>query len=101
MVGGVATMSRREGRSGVDGSLIARINRLEGQVRGLRRMLQEGRPCLETLQQIASLRSAAGSIGLAILEAHVRDSVAGAISTGRREEAAADTVHALRRYIRS
>ena len=87
--------------TGVEASLIARINRLEGQVRGIRRMVEEGRPCLDTLQQIASLRSAAGAIGLALLEAYLRDSASSALSTGQREGMGARTAEVLRRYIRS
>lgn len=85
----------------VDTSLIARINRLEGQVRGVRRMVEEGRPYVETLQQIASLRSAAAALGLLLLESHLRDSMSGAVSANRSEKAAAEAVHVLRRYIRS
>jgi len=82
-------------------ALVARINRLEGQVRGVRRMVEQERPCVETLQQIASLRSAAGAIGLALLEAHIRECASSAATTGRLEGVVRETVLALRRCVRS
>jgi len=96
-------MSTPESESSANGkaALIARINRLEGQVRGVRRMVEEGRSWAETIQQIASLRSAAAAIGLMLLEAHIRDSLSRPVSTGRREEVASEAAQALRRYIRS
>jgi DNA-binding FrmR family transcriptional regulator len=82
-------------------SLVARINRLEGQVRGIRRMVEEGRPWVETIQQIASLRSAAGAVALALLEAHLRGCVFDAVTSGQREDIAVQAAQAIRRYVRS
>jgi DNA-binding FrmR family transcriptional regulator len=96
------TSTPRPGASAdVKASLIARINKLEGQVRGIRRMVEEERPCVDTLQQIASLRSAAGAIGLALLEAYIRECASSAVNTGRPEGVARETALALRRCIRS
>lgn len=45
-------------------SLINRLQRMEGQVRGVRRMLEEGRDCHEVLTQLAAVRGAAHKISL-------------------------------------
>ena len=51
--------------------LILRLNRLEGQIRGLRTMIEEDRYCGEELQQIKAAIAALREVGLAILEQHV------------------------------
>jgi DNA-binding FrmR family transcriptional regulator len=48
--------------------MLARMRRIEGQARGVQRMLAEERDCLEILTQLASLRSAAYSVSVALTE---------------------------------
>lgn len=59
--------------------VIARINRIEGQVRGLRKMVEEDRDCLQVLKQIAAAGGALRSLGALILEDHLKGCVATAI----------------------
>ena len=59
--------------------LIARINRIEGQVRGLKRMVEEDRDCLQVLKQIAAAAGALRSLGGVLLEDHLKGCVATAI----------------------
>ena len=59
--------------------LIARINRIEGQVRGLKKMVEEDRDCLQVLKQIAAASGALKSLGAVILEDHLKGCVANAI----------------------
>jgi len=51
--------------------VLRRLRRLEGQVRGVQRMVQEGRDCQEMLHQIAAIEAAARSLGLVVLEHYV------------------------------
>jgi len=51
--------------------LLDRLARVEGQVRGLRRMLEEGRTCEEVLTQLLAARSGLEQAGLLVLERHV------------------------------
>lgn len=53
----------------------ARLHRLEGQVRGVERMLDDDRCCLDLLTQLAAVVAAARATGLLILEDHLRDCV--------------------------
>jgi DNA-binding FrmR family transcriptional regulator len=53
-------------------NILRRLKRIEGQVRGIERMIQEGRECPEILQQIASIREALQATAKVILEGHVR-----------------------------
>ena len=59
--------------------LVARINRIEGQVRGLKKMVREDRDCLQVLKQIAAASGALRSLGSVILEDHLKGCVATAI----------------------
>ncbi|NNG02023.1 MAG: metal-sensitive transcriptional regulator [Desulfobacteraceae bacterium] len=59
--------------------VIARINRIEGQVRGLKKMVEEDRDCLHVLKQIAAAGGALRSLGAVILEDHLKGCVTTAI----------------------
>lgn len=61
--------------------VIARINRIEGQVRGLKKMVENDRDCLQVLKQIAAASGALRSLGSVILEDHLKGCVATAIQT--------------------
>jgi DNA-binding FrmR family transcriptional regulator len=65
--------------------LVARINRIEGQVRGLKKMVEEDRDCLQVLKQIAAASGALRSLGAVILEDHLKGCVATAIQTQDNE----------------
>ena len=65
--------------------LIARINRIEGQVRGLKKMVEEDRDCMQVLKQIAAASGALRSLGSVILEDHLKGCVSTAIQTHDHE----------------
>ena len=52
-------------------AMVTRLNRIEGQVRGIRRMVQEPRLCIEILQQLAAAEAALNRISLAVFKFHV------------------------------
>ena len=66
-------------------ALLTRLNRVEGQIRGIRRMMQEPRPCIEVLQQLAAAEAALNRISLAIFKHHVDNCVTDAMSKGELE----------------
>ena len=65
--------------------LSARINRIEGQVRGLKKMVEENRDCMQILKQIAAAIGAMRSLGSMILKDHLKGCVATAIKTQDHE----------------
>ncbi len=80
-----------------------RIRRIEGQVRGLERMISEDRYCVDILRQLAAVRSALHSLAMIILSDHVQGCVADAIrGEGKMEaeEAQKELIEVLRTYIR-
>ncbi len=65
--------------------LVTRLNRIEGQVRGIRRMVQEPRLCVDILQQLAAAEAALNRVSLAVLKYHVEHCVPEGVSLGPEE----------------
>ena len=59
-----------------------RLRRVEGQVRGLQRMIDEDKYCIDILTQVAAATKALQSVALGLLEEHLSHCVAGAIAEG-------------------
>ena len=67
-------------------SLVTRLNRVEGQIRGIRRMVQEPRLCVELLQQLSAAEAALNRISLAVFKFHVERCVPDGIVQGDPEK---------------
>ena len=63
-------------------ALKKRLHRIEGQVRGIERMVDEDRYCIDILTQVGAVRTALESLGLEILEDHVTHCVHDALASG-------------------
>jgi CsoR family transcriptional regulator, copper-sensing transcriptional repressor len=78
-----------------------RLRRIEGQVRGLQRMVEEEAYCVEILTQIASIVSASEKVALILLEDHVEHCVREAIEDGEKvDERVAELSGAVERFLR-
>jgi DNA-binding FrmR family transcriptional regulator len=77
------------------GALVKRLHRIEGQVRGIERMVDEERYCIDVLTQIAAVTTALDSLAFQLLDAHVNHCVTNAIASGDREAAAEKTQELL------
>ena len=69
-------------------ALIKRLHRIEGQVRGIEKMVGEDRYCIEILTQIAAVTTALESLAFRLLDQHVNHCVAVALASGDPDEAA-------------
>ena len=65
--------------------LLKRLRRVEGQARGLQRMVEEDKYCIDILTQISAMTRALQSVSLGLLEEHLGHCVAGAIEHGGPE----------------
>ncbi len=65
---------------------VKRLNRIEGQVRGIVRMIEEERYCIDTLQQMQAIKSALARVEDAILKDHAATCVATALASGKEKE---------------
>ena len=82
--------------------LTKRLRRIEGQVRGIAKMVDEDRYCIDVLQQISAVKAAIDKVAVGVLEDHVRHCmIAGAADEDRREEMTAELTAAVARLARS
>ena len=77
--------------------LLSRINRIEGQVRGIGKMIEQDRYCVDVLTQITAIRAALDSVAMNLLEDHANGCVARAIAEGGGEEAIAELMDVVRK----
>jgi CsoR family transcriptional regulator, copper-sensing transcriptional repressor len=68
-------------------ALKKRLHRIEGQVRGIERMVDEDRYCIDILTQVAAVRTALERLGLEVLEDHVTHCVHDALAAGDEQTA--------------
>jgi len=73
----------------IKSSNLKRLRRIEGQIRGLQRMVDEEYYCADVLVQISSVQEALRSVGRELMRNHLQHCAAQAISKGSRQEAAA------------
>jgi CsoR family transcriptional regulator, copper-sensing transcriptional repressor len=85
-------------------ALIRRLHRIEGQVRGIERMVEDDRYCVDVLTQISAVTTALESVAFVILDDHVNHCVAGALASGdpaAAEEKSRELLDAVHRFSRA
>jgi CsoR family transcriptional regulator, copper-sensing transcriptional repressor len=85
-------------------ALVRRLHRIEGQVRGIERMVEEDRYCIDVLTQISAVTTALDSLAFLILDDHVNHCVAGALASGDPEaagEKSRELLDAVHRFART
>jgi DNA-binding FrmR family transcriptional regulator len=80
-----------------------RLRRIEGQVRGLQRMIDEDTYCIDVLTQVSATTSALQSVAIGLLDEHLRHCVTEAVAAGGPEgaEKVAEATAAIKRLVRS
>ena len=83
--------------------ILARLRRMEGQVRGVQRMVEEDQYCVDVLTQLSAIIAAARQTGLLVLEDHIRGCVLGTCRHGHedQEEIVDELSGAIERFTRS
>lgn len=84
----------------VDTALIKRLNRIEGQIKGIKKMLEEDKGCEDVLIQISAAKSALHKTGKVLLEAHIQHCVLDAVRTGNEEAALKGLSTAIEQFSR-
>jgi CsoR family transcriptional regulator, copper-sensing transcriptional repressor len=100
----MSTIEHQYGYTKDKGALVKRLHRIEGQVRGIEKMVDENRYCIDILTQIAAVSTALEAVALKILDEHVRHCVAGALASGDQEAARQKTeelIGAVERFTRT
>ena len=79
--------------------LVRRLSRLEGQVRGIARMIEREEYCVDILQQTAALRAAVDAVSMLILEDHVQGCVRSAAERGEADRYVDEVMDVVRRTL--
>ena len=100
----VASAARPRYRSHPGGrheqEMASRLRRASGQLSGVLRMYEDGRYCIDVLDQLSAVTAACDAVGVLILEDHIRACVREAIEAGAANEKVDELVSSIRRYIR-
>lgn len=83
--------------------ILGRLRRIEGQVRGVQRMVEEDQYCVDVLTQISAIIAAAKATGLLVLDDHIRGCVLGTCRHGHedQEDVVTELTSAIERFTRS
>lgn len=93
------TSTPTRGYSASKDQLLARLARIEGQVRGVERMVEEDRYCIDVLTQIAAIQAALDKVALGLLDGHAHTCVIGA-EPGEQDARTAEMMAAIGRLMR-
>ncbi|GHE38803.1 hypothetical protein GCM10017673_46470 [Streptosporangium violaceochromogenes] len=91
------------GYSGDKQAYLTRLRRVEGQIRGLQRMVDEDAYCIDVLTQVSAATRALQAVALGLLEDHIAHCVAAAVTSGgpEAEEKIKEASAAIARLVRS
>lgn len=82
--------------------LVARLRRIEGQVRGLQKMIDEEKYCVDVLTQVSSVMAALQGVGLIVLEDHIQGCVRDAIESGESgDQVINELIDVLQRFVKA
>jgi CsoR family transcriptional regulator, copper-sensing transcriptional repressor len=79
--------------------LLARLKRIEGQTRGVQKMVDEDRYCIDVLTQISAIQAALDKVALGLLDDHVKHCVVGGAGPGTQEELTDEMMAAVGRLL--
>jgi len=77
-----------------------RLKKIEGQVRGLQRMIDEDRYCVDVLVQVAAVRAALNKVGMALFEGHARGCMTAAVRRGEGDQSVSELMDVLEKFVR-
>ena len=84
-----------------DTDILSRLRKATGQLTGIATMYEDGRYCIDILDQLAAVNAAVDAVALILLEDHMNSCVRDAIAHGDADEKVTELAGAVRRYVRS
>ena len=94
MANHTATLHDPEAKKAIE----ARLARVEGQVRGIGKMIGEDRYCIDVLTQVSAVQSALDALALQLLEHHLHGCVQSAVKSGNGDHAIAEALQVIRKF---
>ena len=98
--GHVPTPSSQRGYAATKDALLTRLRRIEGQTRGLQKMVEEDRYCIDVLTQISAVQAALDKVALGLLDDHVQHCVVEGRGPGSSSELTHELMDAVGRLVR-
>jgi CsoR family transcriptional regulator, copper-sensing transcriptional repressor len=95
-----STAQPARGYTATKDQLLTRLRRIEGQVRGVERMVEDDRYCIDVLTQISAVQAALDKVALGLLDGHSRHCIAGGAAEGTPEELSDELMAAVARLMR-
>jgi DNA-binding FrmR family transcriptional regulator len=80
--------------------LIRRLKKIEGQVKGIQRMVENDKYCVDVLIQVAAVRAAINKVGTIVFEHHSRECMRSAVENNDQEEAIEEFIEVLTKFIK-
>jgi DNA-binding FrmR family transcriptional regulator len=80
--------------------LVKRLNRIEGQVRGIGKMIETDRYCVDVLNQVSAVQAALDAVALQLLEHHLHGCVQHAVKSGEGDHAIKEALGVIRKFAR-
>jgi len=81
-------------------NLKIRLSRIEGQIKGIEKMIEEGKYCVDVLNQIAAVRAALKKVGIIILKEHTKGCVLNSKGTDKEEEKISELMELIEKFLR-
>ncbi|QGH34457.1 metal-sensing transcriptional repressor [Gracilibacillus salitolerans] len=78
--------------------VINRLKRIEGQVRGIQKMVEDDRYCVDILVQISAIQSALKNVGFSVTERHIKHCVSDAIKQGEGQETIEELMNVMKQF---
>ncbi|MUK89264.1 metal-sensing transcriptional repressor [Ornithinibacillus sp. L9] len=79
-------------------AVINRLKRIEGQVRGIQKMVEEDRYCVDILVQISAISAALKKVGFSVTERHIKHCVSDAIKSGEGNETIEELMEVMKQF---
>ncbi len=89
----------KKDEAGIKGDMLKRLRRIEGQVKGIQKMSEEEKQCVDILTQIAAVRAAINKFGSLILEKHCSICIEKAASSEDKKKVLSELVKTMQSFI--
>lgn len=91
-------MAKSLGLESCQGEILSRLKRIEGQVRGIIRMVEEKRDCGDIIMQLAAIKAAVSQVGASVLSAYLASCLEGEIEEEKVKKAMAEFTPMLKKW---
>lgn len=81
-------------------NILLRLKRIEGQIRGIQRMMEEEADCMDILTQVSAVKAAINQVGIIVFEKHAQECIVKAMDEEKKEESLKEIVNMMGRLVK-